>query len=97
MGDEVADLMPWVHAHIMELQSSGLIATCIILLLALVLLNRTASELHRSRSSRANNERSFERIHFLLSAARDQSDLGEAVGHARRAANEAETPREALN
>lgn len=83
----------------MELQTSGLIATCIILLLALVLLNRAASELYRSRSSRVSNEQTFERIHVLLSAARerDEADLSEAVSSARRAANETEVPREALN
>lgn len=83
----------------MELQTSGLLATCIILLLALVLLNRAAGELYRSRSSRASSEQMFERIHVVLSAARERgdTDLGKAVGHARRAANETEPQREALN
>lgn len=95
----MSDLLPWVHAHITELQSSGLLATCVILLLALVLLNRAASELYQSRSQRLNSEQTFERIHVLLSAAREngEADLGEALGRSRRAANETEAPREAAN
>ncbi len=95
----MSDLMPWVQTHIMELQTSGLVATCVVLLLALALLNRAASELYRSRSQRVNSEHTFERIHVLLSAARDRDEagLGEAISRARRAANETEPPREALN
>ena len=99
MGDRVSDLLPWVHAHIIELQASGLVAACIILLLALALLNRAANELNRSYMQRANSEPVFERIHVLLSAARErgESELNEALAVTRQAANETELPREAVN
>lgn len=95
----MSDLLPWVHAHIIELQASGLVAACVILLLALVLLNRAANELNRSYVQRANSEPVFERIHVLLSAARErgEGDLGEALTITRQAANETEMPREAVN
>ena len=99
MGDQVSDLLPWVHAHIIELQASGLVAACVILLLALVLLNRAANELNRSYVQRSNSEPVFEKIHVLLSAARErgEGDLGGALAMTRQAANETEMPREAAN
>jgi len=99
MGDRVSDILPWVHAHIVELQAGGLVAACIVLLLALVLLNRAANELNRSYLQRASSEPVFERIHVLLSAARKrgESDLSEALVLTRQAANETELPREAAN
>jgi hypothetical protein len=99
MGDRVSNLLPWVHTHVVELQASGLAAACIILLLALVLLNRAANELNRSYIQRANSEPVFERIHVLLSAARErgEGELSEAVVLTREAANETELPREAAN
>ena len=99
MGDQVSDLLPWVHGHIVELQASGLVAACIILLLALVLLNRAADELNRSYRQRANSEPMFERIRLMLSAARDrgETDLGAALISARTPANETEVPHEAAN
>ena len=65
-----------MHNNIIELQTSGLIVTAVILLLALVLLNRAASELHRSRSQRVKSEQTFERIESLLSARVDSSFEG---------------------
>ncbi|MFZ1992138.1 MAG: hypothetical protein WAW96_20480 [Alphaproteobacteria bacterium] len=95
----MSDLLPWVHAHIVELQASGLVAACIILLLAMVLLNRAANELNRSYLQRASSEPVFERIHGLLSVARErgEGDLSEALVLTRQAANETELPREAAN
>ena len=99
MGDRVSDLLPWVHAHIVDLQESGLVAACIILLLALVLLNRAANELNRSYRQHAISEPVFERIHVLLSAARErgEGDLSAALTLTRQGANEMELPREAAN
>ena len=98
-GMKVSDLLPWVHAHIIDLQASGLAATCVVLILALILLNRAASELYQSRSERAKSEPAFERIHVLLSAARERGEgsLSEAINGPRLAANETELPREAVN
>ena len=62
-----------MNSHIVELQTSGLIATAIILVLALILLNRAASELYKSRSQRVKSEQTFERIQTLL-AARDRGE-----------------------
>jgi len=99
MGDQVSDLLPWVHTHFVELETSGLVAVSIVLLLALILLNRAANELSRSNLQRASSEPVFERIHVLLSAARERSegDLSEALVLTRQAANETELPREAAN
>ena len=95
----MSDLLPWVHAHIVELQASGLVAACVVLLLALVLLNRAANELNRSYLQRASSEPVFERIHVLLSAARERGEgnLSEALVLTRQAANETELPQEAAN
>ena len=65
-GIDVSELMPWMHNHLSELQTSGLLATGVILVLALVLLNRAASELHRSRSQRMKSEQTFQRLQALL-------------------------------
>jgi len=62
-----------MNSHIIELQTSGLIATGVILVLALILLNRAASELYKSRSQRLKSEQTFERIQTLL-AARDRGE-----------------------
>ena len=96
----MSNLLPWVHAHVVELQAGGLAAACIILLLALILLNRAAEELTRSSVQRARSEPVFERIYGLLSAARErgEGDLGEALSLTRQAANETELPaQEAAN
>ena len=57
-----------MNSHVVELQTSGLIATGAILVLALILLNRAASELYKSRSQRVKSEQTFERIQNLLAA-----------------------------
>jgi hypothetical protein len=57
-----------MNSHVVELQTSGLIATGVILVLALILLNRAASELYKSRSQRVKSEQTFERIQSLLAA-----------------------------
>jgi hypothetical protein len=62
-----------MNSHIVELQASGLIATGVILVLALILLNRAASELYKSRSQRVKSEQTFERIQSLL-ATRDRGE-----------------------
>lgn len=69
----MSEILPWMQSHVVELQTSGLIATGIILVLALILLNRTASELYKSRSQRVKSEQTFERIQTLL-AARDRGE-----------------------
>lgn len=69
----MAEILTWMHNNIVELQISGLVATGIILLLALVLLNRAASELYKSRSQRVKSEQAFERIQTLL-ASRDRGE-----------------------
>jgi biopolymer transport protein ExbB/TolQ len=69
----VSEILPWMQSHIVELQTSGLVVTAIILLLALIMLNRAASELYKSRSQRVKSEQTFERIQTLL-AARDRGE-----------------------
>ena len=64
----MSEILVWMNSHVVELQTSGLIATGIILVLALILLNRAASELYKSRSQRVKSEQTFERIQSLLSA-----------------------------
>ena len=96
---DLTNFLPWMHAHIFELQAGGLVATCVVLLLALALLNRAVSELNRSREQRLSTEPVFERIHMALSAARERGDseLSEARSLTPQAANETELPREAVN
>ncbi len=67
----MSEILPWMNSHIAELQTSGLVVTGIILLLALIMLNRAASELYKSRSQRVKSEQTFERIQTLL-ASRDR-------------------------
>lgn len=67
----MSEILVWMNSHVVELQTSGLIATGIILVLALILLNRAASELYKSRSQRVKSEQTFERIQSLL-ATREQ-------------------------
>ena len=64
----MSEILVWMNSHIVELQISGLIATGVILVLALILLNRAASELYRSRSQRLKSEQTFQRIQTLLTA-----------------------------
>ena len=91
----MSNVLPWVHTHIIELQASGLAAACIILVLALVLLNRAANELSRSCVQRAASEPVFERLYAALSSARKHG--GDELGKAREAANETEFPHEAVS
>ena len=69
----MSEILAWMNGHIVELQTSGLIATGVILVLALILLNRAASELYKSRSQRVKSEQTFERIQSLL-ASRDRGE-----------------------
>ena len=82
-GAGVSDILPWMQAHVAQLQTGGLIVTGILLILALILLNRVASELHRSRSQRLKSEQTFERLSTLLAARGGDGAFDELRGSRR--------------
>jgi hypothetical protein len=83
-GQGILELFHGIQAHASELQVIGLGATFVVLLLALVLLHRVASELDRSRSQRLMSAKTFEQVATILSALESgDTPLGDVRGSRR--------------